>query len=143
MLEHEPVTDAHLPPPSREGFAAVLAFLPSFEKRDFEAGEWRGGETDENGVIQMPWVEYDPQVLEFLTALSTHGWVVPFDWPSWLPETKRLAEPDGVEAADLESLQRLLTTIVRQDRFVEGNLASAFESGLVVRILGRIAELRP
>lgn len=137
------VTNVPLPPPARDGFTAVLAFLPIFEAPGFEAGDWRGGDKDENGVIRIPWVEYATQVLDFLRVLSLHGWVVPFDWPSWLPEAKRLVEPGGVEGADVETLQRLLTTIVRQDRFVEGNLASAFESGLVVRILRRIAELRP
>lgn len=137
------MTDTPIPPPTADAFAPVLAFLPLFEEPGFEAGRWNGGDADEAGVIHMPWVDYDPTVLEFLRALSTNGWVVPFDWPSWLPGAQRLVEPGGIEEADVEALQRLLTAIVRQDRFVEGALAGAFESGLLVRILRRIRELAP
>ena len=40
-----------------------------------------------------------------------------------------------------EQLARLLTVCVREDRFCEGALESAFESGLLTRILERAAVL--
>ena len=51
------------------------------------------------------------------------------------------AEPSVLEAATPEQLQRLLTVLIRQERFVDGALESAFESGLLVRILRRVAAL--
>jgi len=46
-----------------------------------------------------------------------------------------------VAAATPEQLAMLLTAIVRSDRFVEGSIAGAFESGLLVAICRRAATL--
>ena len=43
-----------------------------------------------------------------------------------------------METASLLELAQLLTAIHRGDRFMEGNIAGAFESGLIVRIVRRI-----
>jgi hypothetical protein len=43
--------------------------------------------------------------------------------------------------ASPDDLARLLTAIVRSDRFVEGSLVGAFESGLLTRIAQRAAAL--
>lgn len=40
-----------------------------------------------------------------------------------------------------EQLAKLLTVVIRQDRFVKGALNGAFESGLLTAIAGRAAEL--
>ena len=50
-------------------------------------------------------------------------------------------EPGVLEDATPEQLERLLTVLIRQERFVDGALESAFESGLLVRILKRAAVL--
>jgi len=47
-------------------------------------------------------------------------------------------DPGRVETASLLELAQLLTAIHRGDRFMEGNIAGAFESGLIVRIVRRI-----
>jgi hypothetical protein len=64
-----------------------------------------------------------------------------FDWPSWKDEGKRYLAPGGVEGADLETCRKLLTVIVRQDRFVDGSLSGHIGEGLASRIVRRIAEL--
>ena len=42
----------------------------------------------------------------------------------------------------MEQLQKLLTTVIRQDRFVTGALAGAFESGLLTAVVRRVEQLR-
>ena len=74
------------------------------------------------------------------------GWVLypGFDWSAWKfsPEATRLHDdPAVLEQATIEQLQKLLTYLSRQDRFCQGTLDSAFKSGLLVRILRRIAAL--
>ncbi|MGH3083327.1 MAG: DUF6508 domain-containing protein [Gaiellaceae bacterium] len=43
-----------------------------------------------------------------------------FDWLTWEPEAKRLTDVGGIEQADLLDLRRLLTMLVRSDRFRRG-----------------------
>jgi uncharacterized protein DUF6508 len=47
----------------------------------------------------------------------------------------------GARERDRDQLAWLLTAIIRSDRFVEGSIAGAFESGLLARIARRAAVL--
>ncbi len=71
------------------------------------------------------------------------GWVIrDFDWGTWMqtPEAKSLRDDLQVlTQATPEQLARLLTVYSRQDRFSEGALEAAFESGLLTRVLERAA----
>jgi hypothetical protein len=44
---------------------------------------------------------------------------------------------EAIAAADYAQLAKLLTTLVRQDRFVEGLLAQAYEDKILVAIVER------
>jgi hypothetical protein len=118
---------------------ALVRFLPALEKPDFEPGE----------VIEssshMPYILYSETVSEFIHAADKHGWVRRgFNWPEWArtAEARRLREDGpGLARATKDQLVRLLTTILRQDRFSEGALLHAFESGLMLRIVRRAAAL--
>jgi hypothetical protein len=70
-----------------------LHFAPIFADPSFVAGEAFGGDRRPDGVIDMPWVAYNPEVVAFEKALYDHGWVVSFDWPSWQDEAQRLFDP--------------------------------------------------
>lgn len=124
-------------------WAPILAFLPRFQSPGFTAGTRRGGAAAEDGVLQLPWVELSGDLRRFVATLYGQGAIVVFDWASWAHSTgARLADDPGALArADIDDLRRLLTAIVRQDRFSEGSLLGAFDSGLIVRILERVAEL--
>jgi len=115
-----------------------VRFLPVFEAPTFSAGEWCGGETDTSGAISVPWFELSDDAQAFMSELRGGGWVFVFDWRAWEPEAQRLIDVGGVEQADLSDLRRLLTLLVRSDRFVEGQLSWAMESGLITRILRRL-----
>jgi hypothetical protein len=70
--------------------------------------------------------------------------VVGFDWRTWLgtPEGRALRdEPDAIASATPEQIAWLVTAIVRSDRFVEGSIEGAFDSGLLARISRRAAVL--
>lgn len=120
---------------------ALLGFLPVMEAR--LAGEWHGGDRNDDGSINMPWMSYDERVLAFIQACYQHGWVRPFDWMAWQVEAARYVhEPRLVAAADLSTLQKLLTLHVRKERFHEGHLAGMIESGHLALILRRLEVLR-
>jgi hypothetical protein len=93
-----------------------------------------------DGVYTMPYYELSPQARELLRAVP----IEIFDWGAWLTteEGRRLSTDKAALAeANVDQLIRLLTAIVRSDRFSEGSLAGAFESGLLEAIVRRAAAL--
>jgi hypothetical protein len=124
---------------------ALVRFLPTFERPDFKAGEWRGGEEIEPGVLSMPAVHYSDTVTAFIDTIYKHDCVsADLDWPKWAQssEAARLRDDETVlDGATSEQLRRLLTVCIRQDRFSEGALLESFHSGLIVRILRRAAAI--
>jgi hypothetical protein len=56
------------------------------------------------------------------------GVILKFDWPNWLEEGRKYFEPGGIERADFETARKVLTIIVREDRFLEGSLAASVSS---------------
>ena len=125
---------------------ALAKFLPTLENPDFKAGEMAGlGEQVAPGVWSMPYADYGAVASKFMDAAYKHGWVMmEFDWPEWSQtEEARALRDDDTElaAATSEQLWRLLTVVIRQERFVEGAVLSAFESGLILGIVRRAAAL--
>jgi hypothetical protein len=123
----------------------IVPFLARFEAPDFQFGEWEGSKSTQPGVIQMPYYTLSDEAEAFVRAAAGNGWVVAgFDWPKWLqtPEATRLRDDEGALAtASPDELACLLTACIRSDRFNEGSLAGAYESGLLTRILRRAATL--
>jgi len=65
--------------------------------------------------------------------------IISFDWGSW-DEGRKIASDENFDfdTTDLLTKCKLITAIVRNDRFCEGALVSAFESGLILKILKSI-----
>lgn len=130
---------------TEDGLRQLANFLQEFERPGFKAGEWAGGEEIEPNVLSMPFIDYGDVVSSFIDAAYLHGWIVnDFDWGEWSnsAEAKRLhGDESAVADATVEQLRRLLTLHIRQDRFSEGALLKAFESGLMLRIVRRAAVL--
>lgn len=123
----------------------VLAdLLPLLESADAEFGRWEVP-PPKDGLHSLGYYVFGPVGEAFLAAVRGGGWVIiGFAWPAWLEtdEGRELRDrPDAVAAAGPEDLARLLTAIVRSDRFVEGSIAGAFQSGLLARIARRAAVL--
>ena len=123
----------------RDRLERLAAFLPAFEA-GFDFGTWQGGTAGADGVIQMPWFDFSPAALEFLRAVNGAGWVTPFDWRTWLatPEGRALTrDPKVIATASVEDLGRVLTALVRGNRFYDGALAGAYESGVLLAVVRR------
>ena len=135
--------DPPQPPAEDLDWSRVLAWLPRFSAPEFRAGEWAGGEEREPGVFTMPFVAYSEEVREFIGHLNHLQVVSPFDWGTWGQDRgKELGEdPQRLAEASLEECRMLLTAHVRADRFSEGHLLQAFESGYIVAILERVSAL--
>lgn len=115
----------------------ILKYLPTFERQDYQFGQWvepEGG---------FPYFSFSPEVDEFIDALHKQDVIIPFDWTSWSEEAEHYqTDAEALETADLLTLCKLLTVHVRADRFVEGHLASVFENGHITAILRRLKQIR-
>ena len=129
---------AEVKPIKPEQIDALIPFLDKFEEAGFSAGDWK--------VVEghLWWFNFDEIVMEFIQVLDDNDWVTPqFDWGEWQESATRYIESrEMVESADAVTIQKLLTTHVRADRFCEGHLASMFENGHIVAVLRRLKVIR-
>ena len=130
---------AEVKPIKPEQIDALIPFLDKFEEAGFSAGDWK---VDEGPSV--PWFIFDKSVMEFIEVLYGNDWVTPeFDWGEWQESATRYIESrEMVESADAVTIQKLLTTHVRADRFCDGHLASMFENGHIVAVLRRLKVIR-
>jgi hypothetical protein len=123
---------------------ALAKYEAVFASPGFTFGHWVEPPPDADGTLHFPWYEYSSAALTFIREASASGWVVDFDWMTWAasPEgTRMLADRSLVARASATDLARLLTVVIRGDRFSEGELAGAYEAGLLGAIVRRAAEL--
>jgi hypothetical protein len=127
------------PPITAEDIAALLRFLPLLEElgRPFIA-RWHGGE-DVDGVIQMPFPEYAPDVFAFFWAAGQPCWS-DFDYVP-AEAAAMLADDECIRNASLEEIRTMLTYCVRGERFSDGFWDAVLRSGRVAALLRRLKEL--
>jgi hypothetical protein len=107
-------------------------------------GRWQGGEADAAGVIQMPWYEYQPEIDRFVADMYAAKLVRSVDWMRWAgtPEARQLiSDPTAIAGASHDDMIYLLTTIIRGERFSDGEIAGAYERGTLFAIAQRARAL--
>ena len=110
----------------------VLQFLPRFENgefRDAVSAYMRTG-------LDLPVVD------ELSMCISTSGILLQFDWIAW---KNALGvdpfDPSHIANADLETIRKVLTYAVRENRFSDGSLAARCADGSMERAIRRLAEI--
>lgn len=128
-----------------ERLTRLAGFCSIFELEGFEFGKWCGGEEIEPGVIEDYYFKFGDGAAAFINMCYEAGWIVNgFNWSEWMRsiEAEGLRDmPEKLAEASPDQLAKLLTVLVRQDRFCEGNLAAAYQSGLILGILHRASVL--
>lgn len=128
---------------SRKSLQILADYAETFEPHG-PIGRWQGGEANAAGVIQMPWYEYQPEVERFAADMYAAKLVRPVDWQRWAgtPEAQQLvSDPAAIAAASHDDLINLLTTILRGERFSDGEIAGAYERGTLLAIAQRAQAL--
>lgn len=126
--------------PTTERIDAILPYLARFVEPGFTVGVWSSSSVPG----QVPWFEYSDSVLKFQKALYDNYWIIPsFDWGKWQETAQEYVnEPEKINSAEAETIQKLFTTHVRADRSCEGHLATMFENGHIVALLRRLQGIR-
>ncbi len=116
----------------------LFSLIPEIEKTT-NFGEWRGGETDEEGVTQFPYIDESFVVSKFLAIVYDIPIIISFNWVEW-EEGRRMLNDENFDfdTIDIVTKCKLITAIVRSDKFIEGNLVLAFESDKILKILKSI-----
>ena len=133
----EGLTDAEIEdrlaaaPPER--WAALSEARAAFDAEK-PHGTWEGGTGD---PIQMPWVNYAPAAEGLVTAIYALGANAPFDWHAW-DGLNRYPHGEGLTEAPVAESIRLVTAIVRADRFSEGTKLAFFDDGTFEIIVARL-----
>ncbi len=122
----------------RKYWQPLLELIPEIEATS-KFGEDAGGEKDEKGMIQMPYLIESEIVNKFREVIDAMGIIISFNWPAW-DEGREIAgnKRFDFDSIDIPTKCKLITAIIRNDRFCEGALVSAFSSGLIVKILKSI-----
>jgi hypothetical protein len=126
--------------PTSDEMQALVAFLPRLYSEGFEPVlRWNGGRREKDGVIQLPWPEYNPVVEAFYREAARECWL---DYDYQPEEAARmLADEEFVRTASLAQVKSMLTYCLRGERFADGHRAEMIENGNIRRLLERVAAL--
>ena len=122
----------------KEDWKPLLELIHEIEKTS-KFGEIRRREKDEKGVIQMPFIIEEEIVYKFINVVYDIPIIISFDWGAW-DEGRKFVNDKSFDfnSIDIPTKCKLITAIVRNDRFCEGCLVAAFEEGLILKILKSI-----
>ncbi len=105
----------------------------------------------ENKTVKKPptispsddcFMDEHPAINIFTAYAYEDGWMIPgFDWPNWDEGREIAGNPAEIGKVDLLTIRKLITALVRNERFCESALQSAYKEGVIEAILRRIEQL--
>jgi hypothetical protein len=120
-------------PAARERLRAALEVVKSLTTNGSPVVAWTPmtgtGSTADPLVLSFP--KYDAAVEELVAALFAVNAEPVFDWMSW-DGPRRYPGGAGLAGAPVADAMRLITVVVRGERFSEGTIAQAIEDGSLV-----------
>lgn len=136
--------DARLMAVADDGWDNLWAAVHRVDEETDHA-TWGGGEVVdtivvdgvEQPVIQMHYVVYSDAVNELVQYLYRLGLIVPFNWGAW-DGSRRYWAGYGMAEAPVADAVRLITAIVRADRFYDGTIGVSIDDGTLPAALDRI-----
>ena len=99
-------------------------------------GTFCDSEQLDNGVITFPYWQRSEIVEKTFNVVSSLQLTPVFDWSAW-PEGKDILFNGDFDYNTLDTITlcKLMTVIIRADRFNEGYLLSCFEKGIILKII--------
>lgn len=132
---------AHLSSLTLADWQPLIDLIPVVEQTDVfgKEGEIK---VNEDGVFILPYWEPAEVVIKFESLCYELGIVIEFDWPGW-NEGRELVNGDFAKIGNLDllTLCKLITAIIRNDRFCDGALIASFQYGCMPSILRRLRAL--
>ncbi len=121
-----------------DGLDRLLAMRPRLGPERQYSMDYRKLTLENGKTIEQP--PYDADVDAFMHACYDEHLLFPFDWPTWIGGPGRqFTTPESLVSASFEDCRRILTVILRQDRFCENSLIGAAQRGFIAALLDRLA----
>lgn len=126
--------EQHLSELSQDDWQRLFDFIPKIEVTE-EFAEYNVITKNEKGEHILPYVANSDLVSDFI--LTAYELILPnFDWPQWKTGMQLINNKStDYNSISLVDLCKLLTVIIRSDRYFDGNLAACFENGTILKIL--------
>ncbi|MBM7662836.1 hypothetical protein JOC85_003647 [Bacillus mesophilus] len=117
---------------TKQNIKNLLTFLPFFES---DAKKYSISPES----FMDPYDYADP-VNDFIHMVYSEAFILEgFDWPSWQDEAQKYIEDKTlIKEADIETIQKLLTTFIRKERFASGTIARLIDDEVFLYILYRL-----
>lgn len=118
----------------------LFSLLPEIEATK-KFGEVEGGEQTEDGSFTFPYWSSSEIVDKVFQLIHELNLVPAFDWKSW-DEGKSILNNQDFNYSNLDTITlcKLLTTIVRADRFNDGFFVLNFENRVIPKIIKAIKQ---
>ena len=124
----------HLTTLKAKDWAKLFALIPRIDATE-TFGKVEGGKFDRDVVTAPYWIpdEIVGQTVQVIRKLNINP---VFDWPQW-EEGRSILENKDFDYSSLDTINlcKLLTTIIRADRFSEGYMISCFQNGIMTKII--------
>ncbi|MCX6274408.1 MAG: DUF6508 domain-containing protein [Bacteroidetes bacterium] len=130
----------HLKTLSISDWQKLFDMLPEMEiTKDF--GKMSRMKKNDKGVLIFPSMEWAPITSGFFRVVHELGIVPVFDWKEW-EEGRLMLDNKELDFSSLEiiTLCKLLTIIIRADRFVDGYLVGQLKRKNVQKIIRSIQD---
>jgi hypothetical protein len=106
-------------------------------------GEWgirHEDEHTESGALIVPWIEQAKLIQEFVRFMYEKKLIIAFAWTEWQEgrDWYALQGDSKYDKLDVETILKLLTAVIRNDRFNDGALERAFELGAFPKIIQKL-----
>lgn len=126
---------------SEQEWAPLFELIPIIEQTKV-FGTWPKN-IDGKGTIESPYIfphiSHSKIVDKFCSLVYQIPIVIKFDWMSWTELETFIKNKDfDFDTIDIPQKCKIITAIVRAERFCEGNIVTEFESGLILKILKSI-----
>ncbi|MBN2280485.1 MAG: hypothetical protein JXQ65_07895 [Candidatus Marinimicrobia bacterium] len=89
----------------------------------------------EEGVIYLQPYESSEFVEDFKKLFYGVPFIIDFDWGSWDKGRKMVDKDFNFDSIDVFTKLKLISALLRNDRFCSGMLIQAFEDGIILKIL--------
>lgn len=116
-------------------FQPLLSLIPEI-KSCAKFGKLILEKKNENGSFAMPYYDEEPIVHKFRLAVQQSQIMIPFDWRNWEKGYEIIANPNfDYHTIDIDMICKMITMIIRNDRFCEGYLIKTMENGQMLKLL--------
>ncbi|HNR41480.1 MAG TPA: DUF6508 domain-containing protein [Bacteroidales bacterium] len=124
---------------TKQDWKPLFDLIPLIEQTDKFGDDTEAMKSLEKGIFIMDPYEEHHVVEQFREAVYAIPVMIDFDWSAW-DEGRKIVSDDNFDydSIDIPTKCKIISAIVRNDRFCSGRLVSAFETGMMLKVLRSI-----